>query len=169
MLSTSVHRSLNIVSLSLLASLPLTAGCGDNRFPVSPAKGKVVCQGQPVTVGSVSFVPIGEPGQLETGKAATATLGSDGTFVLTTFNRFDGAIVGKHRVQYNVPEEDGSNESDESKADPDAPGQAARAAEKKRQLQAQRTLQCVQKGELILEVQSRGENDFTIELTPAGK
>lgn len=163
------HAYSNWALLFLISLLPLSVGCGDNRFPVRPAKGKVVCNGQPVTIGSVSFIPIGAPGALETGKTASAAIKQDGTFILTTFDRFDGAIVGKHRVQYNLPESDGSDEEGNDSSDPDAPGTAAKKAEQLKQKQAMLKLQCVLKGELIVEVKSTGDNDFTIELSPAGK
>ena len=151
------------------ALLPLAAGCSEGNFPVRPAKGNVVCSGRPVTIGSVSFVPIGEAGTLETGKAASATIGPDGNFVLTTFNRFDGAIVGKHRVQYTSSEEDGSDEDGDQVKDPDSPEGATRAKELSRKNQAQKNALCEQKGELIVEVKSSGENNFTIELSAPGK
>lgn len=172
-MARNVHCSL-VLLIAPCGIMLLAAGCGDNKFPVRPAQGKVVCNGQPVTIGSVSFVPIGEPGTLETGKSASATIGQDGKFVLTTFNRFDGAIVGKHRVLYNAPEEDGSDEEggDEANSDvanSDAAGAdgAARSAVKSRK--PKQKMKYVQKGELILEVKSSGQNDFAIELFPAGK
>lgn len=158
-------RSLGTVFIIPCALCLSLAGCGESKFPVRPATGQVLCGGKPVTTGSVSFTPIGEPNVLETGKAATAALGADGKFVLTTFERFDGAIVGKHRVQYNVPEQDGSDEESEVLADPDAPGGGPQS----RPRPAQARSLCVQKQEIIVEVDASGTNDFTIELSPAAR
>ena len=150
-----------------IALLPTLVGCGSGKFPVAKAKGKVICNGQPVTSGSVTFSPMGEADSLEVGKSATATVGSDGTFVLTTDNRFDGAVVGKHRVQY-VGEE-GEESEEESAATPaeGSPEEAAQSA-KRDQQEAKRKSQCVQTGEIVVEVKADGNNDFTIELAPAG-
>jgi hypothetical protein len=127
-----------------------------------------VCGGQPVTVGSVTFSPIAESGNTETGKPATGTVGDDGTFVLTTNDRFDGAIVGKHSVQYIGPEDEEGTEEAESVPE-GSREEVARNLKKIRERQAKLKLQCVQKGEIIVEVTEDGENDFTIELFPAGR
>ncbi len=153
------------IAFSILL-LSYCLGCGTSKFPVRPAKGKVVCDGRAVTVGSISFTPIGEANVVETGKSASATVGSDGTFTLTTFERFDGAIVGKHRVQYSGPEEEESSDESSSGADQDAPDKSGKKnAERIRQRSTAKRSQCVQQGEIIVEVQASGENNFTIELT----
>jgi hypothetical protein len=160
------HVSVSVVLA--LALMPFTAGCGDGGFPVADAKGKVVCNGQPVTVGTVTFAPMGEGKSLETGKPATATIGPDGTFVLTTNDRFDGAIVGKHRVTYMGPEGEDEEEGAEAKTPSEgSPEERANAAKLIKERRAQQKSQCVQQGEIILEVKADGENDFTIELVPA--
>jgi hypothetical protein len=129
------------------------AGCGNTKFPVRPASGTVVCAGQPVARGSITFTPIGEVGALETGKSASAALAQDGSFKLSTFGQFDGAIVGKHRVEFTGSE---GQDEDETEEGDDAP--AARPKAKPNQ-------DCVLDKELILEVKSSGENVFKIELT----
>lgn len=152
------------VVVGALVLLQFVPGCGEGKFPVRPAKGKVVCGGKSVTGGSVTFMPIAAEGSgAEAGKPATATVGSDGTFVLTTHERFDGAIVGKHRVQYTGPEDE-QKEEDET-----APSSEEEPAAKPKRARAQDKSQCVQKGEITVEVKADGENDFTIELFPPGK
>jgi hypothetical protein len=144
--------------------LPMS-GCGGGKFPVARAKGKVVCGGQPVTVGSVTFAPIGT--DLETGKPATGAVGADGTFVLTTNDRFDGAVIGKHRVTYQGPEGEEEEGAEKESPPEGSPEERAKYLEQLQKRKSQKP-QCVQKGELILEVKADGENDFTIELVPAG-
>lgn len=146
----------NSLVIIAVVALVCSSGCGGDKFPVRPAKGKVVSNGKPVTVGSVTFTPI-DSTALEAGKPASGTVGSDGTFTLSTFDRFDGAIVGKHRVQYSGAEEGGEEESEvETRAD----GEPVNKAAAKRPQQPP----VVQKGEIIVEVTSSGPNDFTIEL-----
>lgn len=156
---------LSILCLGLATGLlAILSGCGGEKFPVSPAKGKVVCAGNPVTVGSVTFTPVGEGAEL--GKPATAAVGPNGTFVLTTNDRFDGAVVGKHKVVYVGPEGDEEEDEDKDKPAEGSPEEMAAYAKKMREPQMQKT-QCVLPGELIVEVTDGGENDFTIELVPA--
>ncbi len=159
----------HVVSVLVLAfaGLPWLAGCGQGKFPVAEAKGKVVCNGQPVISGSVTFSPMGESDSLEVGKPATATLGPDGTFVLSTNDRFDGAVVGKHRVHYVGSEGDEEEDSGATPAE-GSPEELAQNAERVRRQQALKS-QCVQQGEMIVEVKADGANDFTIELVPAGQ
>ena len=63
----------------------------------------VVCQGQPVPHARVFFEP------LETGESAIvwkqgfAVAAAYGTFVLSTYEPNDGAVVGKHRVRVDRP------------------------------------------------------------------
>ena len=155
----ATHASLPVVVFAV-ALLELMSGCSQGKFPVAQAKGKVVCNGQPVTTGSVTFSPVGDSG-LEAGKPATATVGSDGTFVLTTNNRFDGAVVGKHSVQYvaseGEEEEDGGAEKSPAEGSPE---EAAQSAERIRRQRGQQRSQCVQKGEIVVEVKGERRKRF---------
>lgn len=144
-----------LTATSILVCLP---GCGQAPFPVKPARGKVLCDGKPVASGSILFTPIAVAGKPEPGKPASATVGSDGSFVLSTFGRFDGAIVGKHRVVYSQLGEDESDEEPESLDDD--------STAKKRPKQKPSQSSCKQEGEIFVEVLAAGPNDFTIELTP---
>jgi hypothetical protein len=70
-------------------------GCGSSApqgAATLPVKGKVIFKGQPLTKGTISFEPEGA------GKEAFGEIQPDGTFVLTTYKKDDGAVVGKHRV-----------------------------------------------------------------------
>jgi hypothetical protein len=156
---------------SLLMPLSLFSGCFSGEFSLAEARGRVVCKGQPVAGGSITFSPLAETAGPETGKAATASVGADGTFVLTTQRSFDGAIVGKHRVQYTPPEEGNEEESSDELMTEETAATVKDRARNQQQLQqraAKRRLQCVQRSEVVVEVKSDGQNDFTIELTPAG-
>ncbi len=118
-----------------------------------------MCNGQPVTGGTVALIPLGEGGG-EAGRPARGTVGPDGTFVLTTYDPSDGAAVGKHRVEYAGPEDEEEEEEEGGELAPDAEPAPRR--------QAQQKPQYVLAAEMIVEVKDDGENDFTIEVSPAG-
>ncbi len=79
----------------------LVVGCGDDglgrRYPVS---GRVTRGGQPVTNGTVNFMPV----DLKQGRSASGEIGSDGSYSLTTVNPGDGALVGDYRVIISLAE-----------------------------------------------------------------
>jgi hypothetical protein len=74
------------------------AGCSGNgdRKPVYPVRGRVLFDGRPPAHALVIFHPLGAEGK----KAArpSATVGSDGTFTLRTYDANDGAPAGEYAV-----------------------------------------------------------------------
>ncbi len=87
---------LSRIGLALLVGITLGSfGCGGpapTGAPTSPVKGRVTFQGKPVTKGTITFEPEGA------GKEASGEIQADGTFVLTTYKKDDGAVLGNHRV-----------------------------------------------------------------------
>jgi hypothetical protein len=78
----------------LLVAVAIGAALGCSRGPnLAPVRGTVTLNGKPLPPcqGRISFHP-------EKGRMATAPLEADGSFVLTTFEAGDGAIVGPHKV-----------------------------------------------------------------------
>jgi hypothetical protein len=72
------------------------AGCGRSIVPV---KGRVTFDGKPVTEAAVTFNPLPKKeDDLEPGKPATGYTDADGKYALSTYKNYDGALVGKHRV-----------------------------------------------------------------------
>jgi hypothetical protein len=66
---------------------------------MAPVKGRVTCNGKPVAEAAITFNPVPQSEKdKEPGKPATGYTEADGTYVLSTFRKHDGAIVGKHRV-----------------------------------------------------------------------
>jgi hypothetical protein len=96
-----------------------TGGCGGSgQKPTARVKGKVTFNGQPVTGGNITLSPV-VVGSNEPGKSATGSIGTDGTFTLTTYQQNDGAIIGKHRVTFSAPvsaTEPGEGHTDEAAA-----------------------------------------------------
>jgi len=81
--------------LAALAVLPLV-GCGGGDQMVS-VSGTITWQGMPIAQGTVAFMPLE---RVEDGpsRMATGRIESDGTYRLSTFGHFDGAMPGQYRV-----------------------------------------------------------------------
>jgi len=88
---------------------------GDFKKEVAPVRGTVTCNGQPVNEGVVLFVPKVPPGAdaMNSGKTASGYIKPDGTYVLTTYDKGDGAMIGEHEVRIHrlAPEDDESPEA----------------------------------------------------------
>jgi hypothetical protein len=98
-------RHLRICSLGLWAALGVT-GCSKTEFKVAPASGQCLCNGAPMTAGLLILNPIRDPdvngSKMEIGKPATGLIQPDGSFVLSTYGKGDGAVIGKHSVYLNL-------------------------------------------------------------------
>ncbi len=89
------RRRLQWYAPGLLAAV--LAGCGPGHgMTLGRVQGKVTSKGEPVTFGTVSFVPDATKGT--GGPIATGTIKSDGTYVLSTDEAGDGALVGHHKI-----------------------------------------------------------------------
>lgn len=86
------------------AALISAGGCSDSKYETTPVQGVVLCGGTPVSGGNLTLSPIPEPGDHEPGKTAVAVVQENGKFELATYGRNDGAIIGRHRVLYSVPD-----------------------------------------------------------------
>jgi hypothetical protein len=72
-------------------------GCGPGHgMTLGRVQGKVTSKGEPVKFGTVSFVPDASKGT--SGPIATGTIKSDGTYILSTDEAGDGALVGHHKI-----------------------------------------------------------------------
>jgi len=89
------------VLLCLPLVLGLIAGCGGGK--TASVSGQVTYNGKPVTGGSLSFTPIPTSGGQEPGKPGAAVVGDDGKYVVGTYGETDGAVIGKHQVNYSAP------------------------------------------------------------------
>jgi hypothetical protein len=83
------------VGLFVATIFAVCSGCGDGRPERVAVSGKVLIDGDPVTRGSIKFVP-------EKGRPSFGDIGPDGSFTLTCYDGADGAIPGKHRVQVDA-------------------------------------------------------------------
>jgi hypothetical protein len=84
----------------LIFAVCLGAGCDDGRPARFPVSGKVMIDGKPVTLGSLQFLP--QNGQ---GRPSSASIRTDGSFVVCTFDESDGCPLGTFDVLVNATEE----------------------------------------------------------------
>ncbi|AMV40088.1 hypothetical protein [Planctomyces sp. SH-PL62] len=85
---------MRIQSLAAVAILLATTGCGPgNGLSLARVSGKVTYKGEPVTFGTILFEP-----EKSDAPPAAGSIGKDGSFVLSTEDPGDGAVVGTHRV-----------------------------------------------------------------------
>lgn len=78
-------------------------GCGPSG--IATVEGKVVDPaGKAVTGGTLVFTPVAGGDAANAGRPASAEIGADGTFKLTTTDGHDGAQVGKNRILFTPPQ-----------------------------------------------------------------
>ena len=85
-------------------------GCS-SKSKVAPARGIVTMDGKPLPGGRVMFQPIATGENKIVGHSAMGQIQKDGSFVLTTYEEGDGAMVGLHHptVMENRQEDDANS------------------------------------------------------------
>jgi hypothetical protein len=78
-------------SIILFATLLLLTGCGDGKPTRVPISGKVLIDGQPLTLGAIAYVPQGA-------RPSGSAIDKNGHFELSCYGHADGAVLGAHRV-----------------------------------------------------------------------
>jgi hypothetical protein len=92
------------VPLALL--LTAAAGCG-GEHKVAPVSGRVTLDGQPLAGAHVGFQPIAAQGEVYAGGGSYAFTDADGRYTLRMVESDrSGAVVGKHRVEIVVRNQD---------------------------------------------------------------
>lgn len=85
-------------SVFMVVGAIVCVGCSDSyQQETATVRGTITLDGQPLTSGSVMFVP-------DKGRGALAPIEADGTFTLGTYGDFDGAIVGRHKIAVYPPQ-----------------------------------------------------------------
>lgn len=102
----NLNNQLFLLAISMSA-LFLCGGCGEDfQKTVVPVSGFVRVDGDLVTEGYIVLTPVpsSDADPLNSGKSASGTFSSDGTFELTTYEKGDGALVGKHIAHFYKPD-----------------------------------------------------------------
>jgi hypothetical protein len=100
------------LGLCAVLGVGLLGGCG-SPYRFVPVGGRVLtCEGKPAAGGTVVFTPVDDPDRTgrpggQPGRASRGTVAADGTFTLTAVavrgEAAGGALVGPHRVTYQMP------------------------------------------------------------------
>lgn len=87
------------VLFSAAVTVLFCAGCGNQSlYEVAVVRGTVTLDGKPLTGGKVMFAPVAQGQNAKSGKPGFGQLNRDGTFVVSTYGKEDGAVIGKHWV-----------------------------------------------------------------------
>ena len=81
----------------LLAGVLPQTGCGPSNPDTVPVHGRVTWQGEPIGQGTVAFMPA-EGQDDRARRVASGRIESDGSYRLSTFGQFDGAMPGSYQV-----------------------------------------------------------------------
>jgi len=86
----------------------LIAGCGPERVPTFPVKGKVVFKGtdEPAAKGAKIWFESTKPPDF---LRSMSDIADDGTFVLSTDRAGNGAMEGEHRIRIDPTNGSGMN------------------------------------------------------------
>ncbi len=89
----SKHAWSRLAAIVVLSGCLLStfSGCSDGRPRRVRVAGQVLIDGEPITLGNIRIVPADA-------RAATGSIGPDGSFTLTTFEKNDGCVPGTHPV-----------------------------------------------------------------------
>jgi hypothetical protein len=95
-----------VLFLVTLVAVPFFTGCGRD---VTPMKGKIVFRDTQAAATelagyTVSFQSVTDD------TMGTATIDSDGTFVVSTYGDLDGLKIGMHRITLNPPIDNANGE-----------------------------------------------------------
>ncbi|TWT90261.1 hypothetical protein Mal64_06460 [Pseudobythopirellula maris] len=92
-----MRNSIGLTAMALMFGVLAISGCGDGRPTRAPVTGRVLIDGQPLTVGTVKFVSSGV-------RSSVGQLDGEGRFSLTCYEKNDGVIPGTHRVRIAAKE-----------------------------------------------------------------
>jgi hypothetical protein len=87
------------LATTLLTMLGLCVGCGDG-LSTNDVHGKITMNGEPVTKGSITFMPTSKKG---INRPSSGPVNSDGSYMLSTAGENDGALAGNYTINYAPP------------------------------------------------------------------
>jgi len=88
-------HSISLAGLFLACCFLL--GCDDGKMATAPVKGTVTLDGEPVPMGTVTFVS-----ETKGAPYAYGEIQFDGTFTMSTYGQGDGAVLGRHKIMISA-------------------------------------------------------------------
>lgn len=113
----------------LFVAMAMTAGC--NNSGLGPVSGKVTLDGKPLADVEVLFAPMAVEGNSNPGVYSYCKTDAEGNFELKTRYGKQGAVVGKHMVTIQYPDEGDIEETRDELLDALQDAKDAEDAEKK--------------------------------------
>ena len=96
-----MNKSLSLAGRAVLLAIGMliaATGCSKAPYDMAAVEGTVTLDGQPLSEGKVLFAPVASGETAKAGKPGFGPLNADGTFVVSTYGKEDGAVVGSHWV-----------------------------------------------------------------------
>lgn len=90
------NKFTKVTAAIVCIALAVGVGCEQSPYVLAPVRGTVTIDGQPLSRAKVMFAPVEVANNPNPGKPAFGILKDDGSFVLTTCEKDDGAVVGEH-------------------------------------------------------------------------
>jgi hypothetical protein len=89
------------------------AGCSESGPKLVKVRGKVTMQNRPLACGVLTFQPL-ENGKITTRRPSLGVIEADGTYRVSTFESYDGAMPGEYLVGVDgsLNKDSGSNSID---------------------------------------------------------
>jgi hypothetical protein len=105
-------RPTNLIALLVALAVSCT-GCGESGPKLVKVRGKVTMQNKPLACGVLTFQPL-ENGQITTRRPSIGVIEVDGTYRISTFESYDGAMPGEYLVGVDgsLNKDTGSNSID---------------------------------------------------------
>lgn len=103
---------------SLVLALLFAVGCGSDELETVQVTGVVTCRGKAVPNARVTFNPqeVQGRGTQNLASPAVGVTDGEGRFTLSTYEKGDGVVVGRHAVSVSLPYEpaDGTKDPNDS-------------------------------------------------------
>lgn len=159
---------LSFLCLTALLCISTLVGCKDGGSN-APVVGMVTLDGEPLAGLRVTFFPEPATGNVAPGPYSTAVTDGEGKFTLVDRYGKNGAMVWKHKVEFEWDDLDEAALSDAMEGDGDGKSDSKAVAAAKAQMKKfpkiPRKYQPGNSGQFTVDVPSAGLNGYTLEMT----
>ena len=162
-------KPLSFLCLTALFCFSALVGCSDGGGSIAPVSGTVTLDGKPLAGIRVTFYPEPAEGNSNPGPYSTAVTDGEGNFSLVDRYGNEGAMVWRHKVEFEWDEVDEQALSDAMEGDGDgkASGKdvAAAKAQMRKFAKIPKKYEGGNSGQFVVDVPSGGLESFALEMT----